>query len=360
MFFLASEAFSDLSIFDKCGTIFLYLTIGLIVLTAVVGILIKRFNDDKFGDFLKVTTGIGVGYSFAIIGIMLFLKFDEMVTKDEFMPEIFWPIFSFLALLITLTFIGFMISALKKKHLGLYTKIAVTISAIYILVYSIIELSKQYKENFVLSDELGLMVSLVILAAIVIILLVFFGKKTAAENNTKSIVYAAVCIAMSFALSYIRFFRLPQGGSITFVSALPLILYSYMFGIKKGVMAGLIYGILQAIQDPYILHPLQFILDYPVAFAMIGLAGIFRFAPFLKNKIILQFVFGTILYSILRYACHVVTGIIVFDIYAAEGFNAVAWGFLYNLFVFADVAIVIVAGTLMLSSKNFVKQLQIV
>jgi thiamine transporter ThiT len=64
------------------------------------------------------------------------------------------------------------------------------------------------------------------------------------------------------------------------------------------------------------------------------------------------------LIAILRYACHVITGIIIFDIYAADGFNAVAWGFFYNLFVFVDAAIAIFAGGIMLSSKAFRKQLQ--
>ena len=51
---------------------------------------------------------------------------------------------------------------------------------------------------------------------------------------------------MSFALSYLRIVKMPQGGSITIASLLPLMLYSFMFGTKKGVFAGLIYGVLQA------------------------------------------------------------------------------------------------------------------
>lgn len=356
MFFLASEAFSDLTVFKKSGTVFLYLTIGLIALVAVIGILIKIFKADKLKDFYKYTTGIGIGYSFALIGIMLFLKFDEIVSEGEFFPEIFWPIFGLLALVLALSFGGFIMSIVKKQYLNIYALISFALVAIYIIVYAVIKLSEQYKQSFVLSDEIGLILSTFILIALIALLLMLFGKKTEQEHKTKSIVYASVCIALSFALSYIRFFRLPQGGAITFVSALPLMIYSYMFGIRKGVLAGFIYGILQAIQDPWILHPIQFLLDYPIAFAMVGLAGIFRYFPPFKNKIILQFITGGIVFAILRYACHVITGIIVFDIYAAEGFNAVAWGFLYNLFVFADVAIALFAGSLMLTSKSFVKQ----
>lgn len=357
MFFLASNAFATLSTFKKSGTFFLYLTIGLVVLTAIIGILIKVFDKSKLNDFGKFTTGIGVGYSLALIGIMLFLKFDEMITGGEFFGEVFWPIFALLALAIMLSIGGLILSIVNKKHLKIYAITSIAVSAVYTVVLLIVQLSKLYKESFVIGDEVGLILSLLVLAAIVVLLLTFFGKKTLSENNTKSIVYAAVCIAMSFALSYIRFFRLPQGGSITFVSILPLMVYSYMFGIRKGVLAGFIYGLLQAIQDPWIVHPIQFLLDYPVAFCMIGFAGIFKNFPKLKDYIILKFVAGGVLCAVLRYTCHVITGIIVFKAYAPANFNAVAWGFLYNLFVFADAAIAIVAGGILFSSKSFVKQM---
>lgn len=357
MFFLASDAFATLSTFKKCGTVFLYLTIGLVVLTVIIGILIKHFDKDKLSDFSKYSTGIGVGYSFAISGIMLFLKFDEMIAEGEFIGAIFWPIFALLALIVILSMGGLILSIIHKKHLRLYAIASFFVAVVYTIALLVVQLVKSYKDNFVLGDELGLMFSLIALAVLVVLLLTFFGKKTLLENNTKSIVYAAVCIAMSFALSYIRFFRLPQGGSITFVSLLPLMIYSHIFGIRKGVLAGFIYGLLQAIQDPWIVHPIQFLLDYPVAFCMIGFAGIFKSFPKFKDNIILKFIVGGIFCSILRYACHVITGIIVFKAYAPSNFNAVAWGFLYNLFVFADIAIAIVAGGILLSSKSFVKQM---
>ena len=114
---------------------------------------------------------------------------------------------------------------------------------------------------------------------------------------------------------------------------------------------------MQAIQDPYILHPIQFLLDYPIAFAMIGLAGIFKAIKLFEDKPYLQLILGGIFCSIMRYSCHVITGIIVFDIYAPEQFSAVAWGFLYNLFVFVDAAIAITAGALLMLSNNFRKEL---
>lgn len=358
MFLSASDTFSALSTFQKCGTVFLYLTIGLIVLTAIIGILIWRFKREKQSDFFKYAGGIAIGYSLALIGIMLFLKFDEMLSSGEFFGELFWPIFALLAFLIVAVFGALVVSITAKKALKIYWVVSFAIATAYTVVLVTINLSKLYKDGVVISDEIILLLSVIVLAAGVAALLVIFGKKADPEQNTKSITYAAICIAMSFALSYIRFLRLPQGGSITFASILPLLVYSYMFGIRKGVLAGLIYGLLQAIQDPWILHPVQFLLDYPVAFAMIGLAGLFKNLPIIKG-LLPKFILGALLSSILRYACHVVTGIIVFGTYAAEGFNAVQWGFLYNLFVFADVAIAIAAGCLLLSSKGFIKQINV-
>lgn len=66
---------------------------------------------------------------------------------------------------------------------------------------------------------------------------------------------------------------------------LPLMLFSYMFGIRKGIIVGAIYGVLQAIQDPWIIHPAQFFLDYPIAFAMTGLAGIFKELNVIKSPL---------------------------------------------------------------------------
>jgi thiamine transporter len=350
--------FSSLSVFDKSATVLLYLTIGLVALIAVIGILTWVYNKERIKDFYKYAIGVGVGYSIGVIAIMAFLLFDDMVKSGEFSAQVFWPIFALFALLVAAIIGALIISLTNKRYMKLYLKISFLLIGAYLIGMLIYQLIKTYQAEFVLADELILIFSTLILIGILVSLTLVFGKKSTLDNHTKSIVYAAICIAMSFALSYIRFFRLPQGGSITFVSILPIMFYSYMFGIRKGVLAGFIYGLMQALQDPWILHPIQFLLDYPLAFSMIGLAGIFRDFPAFKKKVILQFVTGGVLIAILRYACHVITGIIIFDIYAADGFNAVAWGFFYNLFVFVDAAIAIFAGGIMLSSKAFRKQLQ--
>lgn len=157
---------------------------------------------------------------------------------------------------------------------------------------------------------------------------------------------------MSFALSYIKMWEMPQGGSITLASLLPLMIFSYMFGVKKGVFAGMIYGILQAIQDPWLIHPAQFLLDYPVAFAAIGLAGMFRNVKAFETKPQIAFALGGIVASLLRFLCHILSGVFAFSEYAGDQ-NPWIYSMGYNSFVFIDIAIVIVVGVIVFSSKSF-------
>ena len=186
------------------------------------------------------------------------------------------------------------------------------------------------------------------------------GKDDEKGFETKHIAYAAVCISMSFALSYIRLFKMPQGGSVTLASLLPLMLYSYMFGVRKGVFAGFVYGLLQAVQDPWILHPAQFLLDYPVAFAAIGVSGMFRKVEKLNKFPQVSFTLGALVASSLRFISHVFSGVFAFWEFALDSLgnpmNVWAYSLGYNSFVFIDIAIVVAAGAFVLSSKAFMKE----
>ena len=93
--------------------------------------------------------------------------------------------------------------------------------------------------------------------------------------NTKMMAMGAVCIALSSVLSMIKIWKMPQGGSITAASMLPLMLFSYVYGMGPGCLVGALYGVLQFIIEPYFLSVPQMLLDYPIAFGMMGLAGLF-------------------------------------------------------------------------------------
>ena len=100
---------------------------------------------------------------------------------------------------------------------------------------------------------------------------------------------------------------------------LPVIAFAYIFGPVPGVLAGIAYGFLQYIQDGYVVHWIQFFMDYPVAFGFLGLAGLYR-----KNMVIASFI------AVLgRFLMHFLTGIIFFAEYA-EGQPVVLYSLGYN------------------------------
>ncbi len=96
----------------------------------------------------------------------------------------------------------------------------------------------------------------------------------------------------------------------------------YLYGTKVGIITGVAYGILDFILKPYAITLIQPLLDYPIAFGCLGLAGVFSKS---KNGIIKGYLLGVIG----RYICHVLTGIVYFHEFA-EGKNIVVYSLTYN------------------------------
>ena len=93
--------------------------------------------------------------------------------------------------------------------------------------------------------------------------------------STKQLVFCATAIALAFATSYIKIIKMPWGGSVTLCSMLFIVLVANWYGVRAGVLVGLAYGILQFIQEPYVLSFFQVCCDYILAFAALGVAGFF-------------------------------------------------------------------------------------
>ena len=210
-------------------------------------------------------------------------------------------------------------------------------------------------------DYLSVAIIGTIILAIVLIATPFVvdrkSKMFNSSNVTKQLTYAAICIALSFGLSYIRLFKAPYGGSITLASLLPLALYSYMYGSKNGLIAGMIYGLLQFIQDPYFYHTLQFLLDYVIAFGFVGMAGgLFR--KILKPIFALPL--GLLVGVVGRFLSHFISGAVFFGVWAPETFtNIWTYSLVYNiLYVAPDAAIALVASVALLSSKQVLNLIQ--
>ena len=115
---------------------------------------------------------------------------------------------------------------------------------------------------------------LVALAAIILAV-----SRTSKRWNAKMLAFGALSVALSFVLSCFRLYRMPQGGSVTPASMLPIMLFSATFGVGPGLLTGLVYGVLQYLQGGWFVNVWQFALDYLLAFAALGLAGLARKLP---------------------------------------------------------------------------------
>ncbi|MBQ8342607.1 MAG: energy-coupled thiamine transporter ThiT [Clostridia bacterium] len=248
----------------------------------------------------------------------------------------------------------------KKKFVGLVGSIAFTTALVALLVCLALYYNKKiandgyYNSDSATVKQFALYLSAIATVAVMIAL--SFTDRQPLRFDSRSLAYAGICVAMSYALSYIKLWDMPAGGSVTLVSLFPVMLYAYIFDTKKGVFVGFVYGTLQALQDPWIIHPAQFLLDYPIAFSAVGLAGLFRnFRP-LKSAPQIKFAIGAILAGVMRYICHTLSGALAFEAYA-EGQNVWTYSLAYNAYVFIDAALVVAVGLIVLSSKAFVKTL---
>lgn len=138
----------------------------------------------------------------------------------------------------------------------------------------------QFLESaFTKFGSVGWTVWLILGVLVVLGAILLTAVKSGGRWNAKMLAYAALSIALSFVLSCVRLYRMPQGGSVTPGSMLPLMFFAYAFGAGPGIVAGCAYGLLQYLQGGEFLNIWQFLLDYPIAFAALGLAGLGRALP---------------------------------------------------------------------------------
>ena len=127
-------------------------------------------------------------------------------------------------------------------------------------------------------------------------------------------------IALSSVLHAIRIYTLPQGGSVTLGSMIPILLLSMRRGLKVGAAAGAVFGFVVLYEEPFIYNPLQVLLDYPIAFGALGLAGLLRREP----------IAGVGLGIAGRFFAHFLSGIIFFASFAPAGINPALYSAIYN------------------------------
>jgi len=145
-------------------------------------------------------------------------------------------------------------------------------------------------------------------------------KSKNSYRNPKILAEIAIFTALSTVLSIFTIWHMPHGGSVTLVSMLPLLLLAQYRGPKIGIFAGVIYGFVQLAILPEVYYPTQVLLDYPLAFGCIGLAGFFRNKP----------IIGAIVAVTGRFIMHLISGAIFFAEYAPIGVSPWIYSSIYN------------------------------
>jgi thiamine transporter len=134
------------------------------------------------------------------------------------------------------------------------------------------------------------------------------------------LVEIGIAVALVAVLSNIRVYKLPQGGSITAGSLVPVFYIALRWGGRTGVLAGVLAGLANYVFEPVFVHPVQALLDYPVAFGALGLAGFLPRSP----------VLGIILGGVGRFLAHFLSGVVFFASYAPEGTSPALYSAIYN------------------------------
>ena len=144
------------------------------------------------------------------------------------------------------------------------------------------------------------------------------------QLKTRMLTEAGVAIAIAQVLSFITLFHMPQGGSIKAAALVPLMIYAYRCGGTRGIFVGVVYGILHFILGfKSSVHYLSIILDYWVAYGVIGFCGYFKDSIF-------GLITGSIVGIALRWAVSVISGAVVFASYAPQGQNPWIYSMVYN------------------------------
>ena len=138
---------------------------------------------------------------------------------------------------------------------------------------------------------------------------------------TKILAEIIIFVALAGALAYVShsFFSLPQGGSIN-LGMVPIFWLALRRGVKIGIFGGAVFGFVDLAIEPFVVNPIQFLLDYILPFAVLGVAGFFKKVP----------VAGVFVGVTGRFICHFVSGVVYFPQYAPEGMSPILYSAVYN------------------------------
>ena len=166
-----------------------------------------------------------------------------------------------------------------------------------------------------------------VLAALIMAAVALAAGSRKIKWDSRRLAMGAMCIAIAFVLSCIRLFRMPQGGSITPAAMLPLVMFMVAGGPLPGFVVGCAYGLLQLITDPYVIHFVQLLVDYPLAYGAMILGCLAMLLPIQKRW---KLPVAVLLAGVGRYVMAVLSGVVFFAEYAGEQ-NALVYSLGYNI-----------------------------
>ena len=175
------------------------------------------------------------------------------------------------------------------------------------------------------------------------------------KTNARKLIEASLMIAIATALSLLKLLELPYGGSITMASMLPIVIIACRNGVGWGLAAGAVYGGVQQLLGLKVLSWVTswysilavIILDYVLAFAVIGFAGVFRKLEKQNTALAL----GALLGCLLRYVCHVISGATVWAGLSIPTGAALLYSLAYNATYMIPETIVLVVAAYYIGSR---------
>jgi len=147
-----------------------------------------------------------------------------------------------------------------------------------------------------------------------------FSTRLRTTLSTRVLAEIVIFVALATALSFILVYTLPQGGSITAGSMVPILWLALRRGPKIGLFAGAVYGVVQLVVMPYAYNPAQVLFDYPFAFGCLGLAGFFQKQP----------IVGVVVGITGRFLMHFISGLVWFAPVYAPQLNPYVYSAVYN------------------------------
>ena len=155
-----------------------------------------------------------------------------------------------------------------------------------------------------------------------------------------TLVESAIMVALAVVLSFIKIWSMPQGGTIS-LTMLPLFILAFRRGPWASIIGGAVYGLISLVFDGVIYHPLSILLDYSLAYGLLGVAGFFK-----KNT--MGVICGTVVGTALRFVCSLLSGAVLFAEYAPAGQNPWIYSLGYNAtYMVPELVICVVALTIL-------------